>query len=147
MFKYLFKALLDNGQIVEQNQEDKGSVSGKNCFYDVLCAEKEGKLRAFAIYNQETLDEWLIDLCTCTFEHNVPTKNPDTGEIIYAGEKFKLHGNLVLHDIRLIWFLERSMELDIVNNKILTNQIKSYNFGFQANDSAGQNHKFIITLG
>lgn len=151
MFKYLFKALItdpskENGfYYIEQNQEDKGLVEGRNCFYDVL--QVKDKLRAFALYNQETNEEWVLDLSDGHFEHNFPTLNIDTGEVIYQGSSFKLHGELELENLRLIWFIRRQMLLDVVNTKVVNNVISSYNFGFQANlKTTGENKEFVITL-
>lgn len=41
---YLFTAVFTDGSIVEQNPEDKGtSPNARNCYSDVLFAQKEGK--------------------------------------------------------------------------------------------------------
>jgi hypothetical protein len=34
--KFLFTATLNDGTVIEQNHEDKGSIEGKNCFASVL---------------------------------------------------------------------------------------------------------------
>ncbi len=147
MFKYLFSAILHDGTIIAQNQQDQGSIEGKNCYYDVIQAENAGKLRAFALYNQETGDEFLIDIGgDCHFECNSPHKNDETGEIIYSGTSFKLHGEEKLRNIRLIWFIQREMVLDVVNTQVIANKIKSYNFGFQGSLPDGSNFQRVVTL-
>lgn len=155
MFKYLFKALLfdpsqkenDQYSMIEQNENDiSPTTPGKNCFYDVIQAENAGLLRAFALYNQETGEEWLVDLNDGHFEHNFPSKNEETGEIVYEGSKFILHDDLSLDNKRLIWFLRRELTVNVVDSSIIKDGISCYNFGFHGNDKSGKNHKFIVTL-
>jgi hypothetical protein len=141
-FKYLFKALCFDDSLpenekfytIEQTQDDASPTTpGRNCYYDVIQAEKAGNLRAFAIYEQTTGDEYLIDLSDCHFEVNQ--------------KSFKLHGAAELDNIRLIWFIKRELILDVVNTTVLNNQITSYNFGFQSNDrKTNENKQFIMTL-
>jgi hypothetical protein len=139
-FKYLFKALLKDGSLIEQNQEDRGSVEGRNCFYDVL--QKMDQLRAFALYNQETGEEWLVDLNDGHFEHNLVTID---GQMTKSG--FKLHGSKEYENVRLVWFINRQLILDVVNTTIQSNEVTAYNFGWQANlKSTGENHEFVISL-
>ena len=140
MFKYLFKALFTDNTIIEQTQEDKGSIDGRNCFYDVI--QKMDKLRAFAIYNQETGEEWLVDLNDGSFQHNYPTNSQEMTQSV-----FKLHGDKEFENLRLIWFMKRQLVLDIVNTEISSNEILGYNIGWQGNlKSTGENKEFIITV-
>jgi hypothetical protein len=141
MFKYLFRALLNDDSFIEQNHEDKGSVEGRNCFYDVLQAQEKGNLKAFAVYDSAG-NEWLIDIGgDCHFEHNLILSET---EAKYSS--FKLHGEKILTNKRLIWFIRRELVLDVVNTTVQSNEITSYNFGFQATDNQGKNHEFIISL-
>lgn len=123
--KYLFKALLFDGSMIEQTQEDKSATTeGKNAFYDVL--QRLDEVRAFGLYNQETGEEYLVDLHDGHFEvNNVP---------------FFLH-NEVLTNLRLVFFKRNTINFT-------THEVYPvlYNFGFQANDEAGNNVKKIMTV-
>jgi hypothetical protein len=129
MFKYLFKALLNDGTVIEQTQEDKSpTTEGKNTFYDVL--QNMDKLRVFALYHQETGAEYLIDLKDAHFEVN---QSP-----------------LFLHDeevknIRLIYF-RRNMAIVNVTTQEVSQNVASYHFGFQANTLNGENVQKVMVL-
>jgi hypothetical protein len=123
--KYLFKALLNDGSFIEQTQDDKSSTTeGKNAFYDVL--QNLNELRAFALYNQETGDEALIDLKEQRFEIN--------------NASFFLHEESVTN-VRLVFFKRNT--IDCLTGETLPVQ---YFLGFQANNEAGQNVQFTIRL-
>lgn len=143
-FKYLFKALLTDNSIIEQTQDDKSKTTpGKNCFYDVL--QNFDKVRAFALYNQINGVETVLDLHGCRFEINRPPF-PGEGDEFVNLSTFTLHGEEVLTNIRLIWFFDRRIELNVVDTAIVSNQIVGYNCGFQGNDKNGENKQYILRL-
>ena len=126
-FKYLFRALLNNGTILEQNQEDSSKfVPGKNSFYDVL--QEISSVRAFSLNNVETGDEYLVDLADGHFEINQipflmydePVKNP-----------------------RLIYF--RRNVVSVFGDNV-SQGISSYHFGWQWNCSDGSNIQRIMKI-
>lgn len=123
--KYLFHALFRDGTTVEQTQEDKSvTKEGKNAFFDVL--QRLDDVRAFALYNQETQDEYLIDLEDCHFEvNNVP---------------LRLHNDHIINP-RLIFFKRNT--ISATTGEVFPVQ---HIFGFQANDVAGKNVQFTMTV-
>ncbi len=129
MFKYLFKALLKDGSLIEQTQEDKSLIAeGKNAFYDVL--QNMENVRAFSLYNQETGAEHLVDLLDGRFEVN--------------GCSFYLHDEEGLEDIRLIYFRRNLVMANIVTSEVAQG-VKSYHFGFQARHK-GQNLQRVMVV-
>lgn len=123
--KYLFTALLHDGSVVEQTQEDKShTTEGKNAFYDVL--QKMDQVRAFALYNQETQDEYLIDLEDGRFEVN--------------GASFIMHEE-PLTNFRLVYFKRNKISM-------ITGEHYDplYFIGYQANNAAGQNVQHTLTV-
>ena len=127
--KYLFKALLKDGTTIEQTQEDKSTTTeGKNAFYDVL--QNTENLRAFALYNQETQEEYLVDLVDGRFEAN--------------GASFFMHDEQI-QNIRLIYFKRNFLIVNLPGNPELTNV--TYHFGFQANTvGSGANLQRVMVL-
>jgi len=128
-FKYLFKALLNDGSVIEQTQEDKSQTTeGKNAFFDVM--QNFDKLRAFALYNQETGEEHLIDLQDGHFEVNqIP--------FAFHDEEIK--------DIRLIYF-RRNLVLANITTSQVSQTVASYHFGFQALNAQGHNVQKVMVL-
>jgi len=125
MPKYLFKALFKSGEILEQSPDDQSATTkGKNCFYDVL--QRLNEVRAFALYNQETGEEWLTDLEDGHFEHN---QSP-----------FFIHDE-ELTNKRLIFFKRNSF--NALNGQPLS---VTYHLGFQSNKMDGSNVQKVIML-
>ena len=123
--KYLFVALFNDGSTIEQTQEDKSQhTEGKNAFYDVL--QRLNDLRAFALYNQETQDEYLVDLQDGRFEIN--------------GASFILHEEPV-SNLRLVYFKRNRISM-------MTGEHYDPLFfiGFQGNNALGQNVQRTITV-
>jgi len=59
--KYLFKAILKDGSLIEQTQEDKSShTENRNCFYDVL--QKMDEVIGFGMENTENNDQYWVNL-------------------------------------------------------------------------------------
>ncbi len=125
-FKYLFRALLNNGTILEQNQEDCSKFTpGKNCFYDVL--QEISNVRAFALYNEE--NEYLVDLADGHFEINqVP---------------FFIHDEPV-HDLKLIYFRRNVIAVNV--GVSIEQSIQSYHFGWEGKNNEGSNVKRIMKI-
>ncbi len=125
--KYLFKALFRDNTVIEQSADDNSLITpGKNAFYDVL--KQLENVRAFALYNQETNDEYLVDLDDGHFELNqVP---------------FRLHEEEYLTNIRLIYFRRNYIYSGSSGN---SHDIHFF-LGFQANDATGQNVKKLMRL-
>lgn len=123
--KYLFKCLFNNGEKLEQTQEDKSQTTeNKNAFYDVL--QRLNEVRAFALYSQETKQEYLVDISDGHFEVN--------------SGKFFLH-NEYLTNLRLIFFKRNT--IDMSTGRPYPQQ---YILGFQGNDINGNNKQYTITL-
>lgn len=128
MFKYLFKCLFNDKLIIEQTQEDKSvNTVGKNAFFDVL--SRLSDVRAFALYNIETKDEYLVDLADGHFEIN--------------GRIFRLCDEEQLINYRLIFFKRNVIMVRIGASQT---QKVSYHFGWQANRPDGTNIKRIMIL-
>jgi len=125
MLKYLFKALFTDGTILEQNQNDQSTTTpNKNAFYDVL--QRLNEVRAFALYNQETGEEWLTDLKDGHFEHN---QSP-----------FFIHDEELINK-RLVFFKRNSF--NALNGQPLS---VTYHLGFQSNKMDGSNVQKVIML-
>lgn len=129
--KYLFKALLKDGTVISQTQEDvSATTKDRNAFYDVL--QKIDEVRAFALYDTESPDndEYLVDLADGHFEINQ--------------KPFFMHNENV-HNLRLIFFKRNLHALNLMDS---TSRLVSigYNFGFQGTDDAGNNVQRIMTL-
>lgn len=123
--KYLFKALFKDGSIIEQTPEDKSlTTEGRNAFYDVL--QRMGEVRAFALYGDN--NEYLVDLEDGHFEVNQVPIN------LY---------NEPVSNLRLVYFIRNTI---ITNLSEITAHHKAYNFGWQANDAAGNNVQRLITI-
>ena len=125
MMKYLFSALMNDGTTINQTQEDKSQTTeGKNAFYDVL--QRLEEVTAFALYNQETQDEYLVDLRDGHFEVNQIQLN--------------LHLEAIFN-LRLIFFKRH-----VINFITREHYPVKFVFGFQANDEAGKNVQFTMTV-
>lgn len=126
-FKYLFKALFHDKTTIDQTADDNSIITpGKNSFYDVL--KQLENVRAFALYNQETNNEYLVDLSDGHFEINqIP---------------FKLHEEEYITNIRLIYFRRNYIHSGAGE----TIHEVHYFFGWQANDERGQNVKKLMKL-
>jgi hypothetical protein len=132
-FKFLYKALLKDNTLIELTQDDVSATTpGKNCYYDVLQAEKAGNLRAFAIYSQDTGDEFLVDLQDLHFEVN--------------GVSFFLHGDERLTNIRLVWFLNREISANYSDLSFKGDRFTGYNVGFQGSAPDGSNKQYVIKV-
>lgn len=130
-FKYLFKCLFKDNTILEQTQSDiSQSNPQKSAFYDIQ--QRLGDVMAFALYNTETKDEYLVDLRDGHFEINQVS--------------FKVYCEDNLSNIRLIYFRRHVHLFNVGAANEETSHKVSYNFGFQAVDSCGKNVKHIITL-
>ena len=129
MLKYLFKALLNSGAVIEQTQQDTSALlEGKNAFYDVM--QNFDNLRAFALYDWESIDEYLVDLSDGHFEINQT--------------KFFLHDEPI-SNIRLIYFRRNVAEVSL-GGETGPQQTISYHLGFQASATDGSNRQFILRL-
>lgn len=129
MFKYLFQCLFRDGSTVKQTQEDKSiSVEGKNAFFDVLSRLSE--VRAFALYNTETNDEYLVNL--------------DDGHFEVNRRSFRICDEEQLINFRLIFFKRTTILVNLGGRN--DNKRIEYHFGWQANRPDGSNVKRIIIL-
>lgn len=119
MSKYLFKCLLNSGEIITQNETDQSTTTpNKNTFWDVL--QRLNEVRAFGLYNQENGDEWLVSIEDGHFEHNMqPFLVGDEGE---------------LANRRLIYFKRNIM--NALNGEKL-NEV--FFIGYQGNRADGSN--------
>lgn len=123
--RYLFKAVLFDGTLFEQTQEDKSIYTeGKNAFYDVL--QRLNEVHAFALINQETGQEYLVDLTDGHFEAE--------------GVPFLLH-NDPIGDFKLVFFKRNTIGITNRNPYPV-----GYNFGFEAKDLANNKIQRLVTL-
>jgi len=110
--KYLFKALFENGKVLEQNDSDISLINPqKSCFYDVLHEESNG--------NPVTLFELHGDSKTIGV-------NLLNGSFHVNGVNFSLYENPV--DLKLIYF--RRHICGLTNGKI-NSQGTSFHIGWQ----------------
>ena len=139
---YLFKAEFADGTIYEQPESDLNS-GVKSCFSVVL--ERINEVKKFSLIGEEQV--WSVDLTDGHFEHN--------------GVPFQVNTEItpkVLTDYRLIYFqrkgvqmteeivLDDNLQAQTVGRRLGTPYIKSFRFGYQANDVDGANHQQIIEI-
>jgi len=126
--KYLFKAILKDGSLIEQTQEDKSShTENRNCFYDVL--QKMDEVIGFGMENTENNDQYWVNL--------------QNGEFIINNAPFFFHEG-ELRNIRLIYFKRNYIHRNLVTQEE-TRQY-SYHFGYQALNEKGENVQKVIAL-
>lgn len=131
--KFIFKCLLNSGMVLEQTTDDKSQTTpNKNAFYDVL--QNMSEIRAFALYNQETGEEWLLDLLDQHLEHNIPKIN------VYSVFRLNRYDEK-LDNVRLIYY--KTNFFDFINRE-KTSVI--YTLGFQGNLLNGENKQYTLTL-
>ncbi len=130
MLKFLFKALLQDGTIIEQDQTDTSKTTpNKNAFYDVL--SNIDKVRAFAFYDVCSGDEYLVDLADGHFEINQ--------------KPFFMHNiDDSITNRRLIYY--KTNVVNVVGGQVASQKTYSYTFGWQGNLPDGKNVKYVMTL-
>ncbi len=130
--KYLFSALLTDGQIYEQTEDDVSKTNPlKSAFYDICQETEKGNApKIFALSNESAV--YLINLDSeCPY-----------GEINAA--KFRLSAKPV-KDVRLIYFRKRS-EMFTPNFEGMSSQT-IFCLGYQGNDiQTGENVQYILEI-
>lgn len=136
----LFYANYADGTQIAQNQEDIGTVEGRNCFFDVLEKEKETPLISFVLANGT--HSFGVDLVDGHFEVN--------------GVPFFMHDlkrtEADLKNFRIIYFrnVEQITNVTVdpdtgepLDGTVLAVKV-GYTIGWQANDETGKNiQKYI----
>lgn len=119
--KYLFKAVFEDGTIIQQDERDLSSVNPeKSAFYDVLNAPS--KLINFSLSGGDKS----ISLNFVSQEIDVD------GAIIKS--------STILLDLRLIYFRRVTLSFPQSYSEI------AFNIGWQGNDENGKNHQQILTI-
>lgn len=140
--KYLFTAEFANGDLIDQNEDDKSTIDPekRSAFFDILEREKSGKpedkLIGFHLQNQETKDEVSVNLIN--------------GDFIIKGVPFYVHDKRLdeppLKDFRLIYFRKHTHNINQESREELSHDI-AFRIGWQTNHPVtGENVQRIIEV-